>query len=127
MHVTFKHRGNFDKTHTYLTRAKKLNQDRIVRQYAEEGVTALRQATPKDTGESAQSWRYEIVYKGTGFSIFWTNDHVTKTGTPVVILLQYGHGTGTGGFVQGEDFINPAIRPIFEKISENLWKEVRAL
>lgn len=125
--VTFKHRGNFDRTYAFLVRARKLKLDSIIKQYAEEGVTALRTATPKDTGISAESWKYEIVHKRSGFSIYWTNDHVTDTGVPVVILLQYGHGTGTGGYVEGQDFINPAIRPIFDKISQNLWKEVSSL
>lgn len=124
--VTFRHRGGFDRAQSFLTRARKLKLDNIIRQYAEEGVSALRQATPKDTGLSAEGWRYEIVHKRGGFSLYWTNDHVTETGTPVVILLQYGHGTGTGGYVQGQDFINPAIKPIFDKISQNLWKEVIA-
>lgn len=125
--ITFRHRGGFDKSQLFLTRIKKLNQDQILRRYAEEGVSALRVATPKDTGLSSESWKYEIVQDSSGFRIFWTNDNLTENGVPVVILLQYGHGTGTGGFVEGEDFINPAIRPIFDKISENIWKEVNAL
>lgn len=125
--ITFKSRGGFDRSEKFLSRIRKLNQDKLIRQYAEQGVSALASATPKDTGLTAMSWRYEIQYRRGGFSIFWTNDNITDTGVPVVILLQYGHGTGTGEFVEGRDFINPAIRPIFEQIAENLWKEVNAL
>lgn len=126
--ITFKHTGNFKRTESFFSRLKRVqNQDRIIRQYAEQGVTALATATPKDTGITAGSWRYEIVRRRSGFSVYWTNDNITETGVPVVILLQYGHGTGSGEFVEGRDFINPAIRPIFEQIAENLWKEVNSL
>lgn len=125
--ITFKHKGNFEKSSRFLAALRKIKMDNIIRKYAEQGVAALRAATPKDSGVTAESWKYEIVQKAGGFSIYWTNDNVTREGTPIVILLQYGHGTANGEFVEGRDFINPAIRPIFENIEINLWKEVNSL
>lgn len=90
------------------------------------GAQALASATPVSSGLSAQAWGYEIVRKGKSVSIYWTNYNVTSDGTPVVILLQYGHGTGTGGYVQGQDFINPAIRKTMDQIADSVWKEVRS-
>lgn len=92
--------------------------------YGRAGVNALASATPVDSSLTASSWGYEIVRKGDVVGIYWTNSSVTEDGTPIVILLQYGHGTGTGGYVQGQDFINPAIRDVFDKIADNVWKEV---
>src|SRR5690606_8931403 len=97
----------------------------ILHRYGQAGVNALASATPVETGLSSESWDYEVYKDGKHVGITWTNHDVTITGVPVVILLQYGHGTGTGGYVQGHDFINPAIRPIFNKISEDLWKAVK--
>lgn len=88
------------------------------------GVSALASATPVASGLSAAAWDYVIERTNTRWSITWTNNHLTKDGTPVVLLLQYGHGTGTGGYVQGQDFINPAIRDTMNKIAEGVWKEV---
>lgn len=96
---------------------------RNLEKYAREGVTALASATPVDSGETAASWDYEIQ-KGNGkVSIYWTNSNIND-GVPIAVILQYGHGTNGGGYVQGRDYINPAIRPIFDKIAENAWKEV---
>ena len=92
-------------------------------EYARQGVQALASATPVDTGLTASAWGYEIQKSRGAYSIFWTNTNVI-TGTPVVIWLQYGHGTGTGGYVQGRDFINPAIQPIFDRIADSVWQEV---
>ena len=90
---------------------------------AQRGVDALRSATPIESGLSAESWSYEIEVKGGHVFISWINTNVVD-GTPVVILLQYGHGTGTGGYVMGRDFINPAIQPVMEQIANELWKKV---
>ena len=90
---------------------------------ARQGVAALASATPVDTSLTAASWDYEIKRSRGSCSITWTNSH-TVDGTPVAIMLQYGHGTGTGGYVQGEDYINPALRPIFNKIADSVWKAV---
>ena len=125
--IKFTQRGNFNNTERFLKGAGKINYRAILTKYALEGVTALRDNTPKDTGLTADSWDYEILVRGAGnFSITWTNTHLVD-GIPVVILLQYGHGTRGGTFVEGRDFINPAMRPIFDKIAENIWKEVTNL
>lgn len=90
---------------------------------AQQGVIALQSATPFDSGQTAMSWDYEIEITPSRVSIHWTNSH-REGGAPVAVLLQYGHGTGTGGYVQGRDYINPAIRPIFDQIAETVWKKV---
>lgn len=93
--------------------------------FGREGVAALAAATPVDSGVTAQSWRYR-VYRGSRPGIEWYNtNEVNGRGIPIVILIQYGHATGTGGYVQGRDFINPAIQPIFDRIADNVWKKVR--
>lgn len=124
--IKFKHRGNFNNTERFLKGAKSLQFDAILRQYAIQGVNALKINTPKDSGETAAAWDYEILKRSTGVTITWTNSHL-EDGLPIVILLQYGHGTRSGTFVEGRDFINPAMRPIFDTIAENLWKEVTSL
>ena len=88
-----------------------------------EGVAALSAATPRETGRAATSWGFETSGGGGKYTITWTNNDI-ENGFPVVIMLQYGHGTGTGGFVQGQDFINPAMRPIFDRIADKVWKAV---
>ena len=92
--------------------------------HAQRGVDALRAATPIDKGLTASSWTYEIVREGGNVTIWWSNTN-TINGFNVAIGLQYGHATGTGGWVQGYDFINPALRPIFDEIANNVWEEVR--
>lgn len=92
--------------------------------YGEMGVQALVEATPKRTGETANSWYYEILETPTGVSIVWNNSHVEKGYANIALLLQYGHGTRNGGYVQGIDYINPALAPIFEKIAKSAWEEV---
>jgi hypothetical protein len=96
---------------------------RSLEQYAQEGVDALSAATPVDSNLTATSWGYEIKRSGRSYSITWTNTNIVN-GTPIAILLQYGHGTGTGGYVRGRDYINPALKPIFDKIADNVWKAV---
>lgn len=97
---------------------------RALNQYAKQGVDALASVTPVESGATAASWSYEIQIRGGSASIFWTNSHLDPAGTPIAVMLQYGHGTGTGGYVQGRDYINPAIRPIFDQIANAVWKEV---
>lgn len=92
--------------------------------YGQMGVDALSNATPLDTGETATAWNYRIVSRGGRYTIEWFNNNMAGD-TPVVILIQYGHGTGTGGYVEGRDFINPAIRPIFDRIANEVWEEVK--
>lgn len=92
--------------------------------YGRLGAQALASETPVDSRLSSLSWHYKVEKKDGAWRVSWYNDNVTEDGTPIVILLQYGHGTGTGGYVQGRDFINPALKPIFDKISDGVWKAV---
>ena len=124
--VTFKHQGNFENFENFAKKMKR--RDYIIhnklKTYALKGVRALAAATPVDTGKTAASWNYEIHYTSKQVKIIWKNSSTTKDGIPIVILLQYGHGNGHGGYVEGRDFINPAIKPIFDEISREVWKEV---
>lgn len=123
MAVVIKHRGSFNNTRKFLTSVGKINFRNILDSYGQKGVIALASATPSDTGLTAKSWGYEIKINKGSFSLIWTNSNVVD-GVPIAIILQYGHGTRNGGFVQGRDYINPALQPIFDKISEDLWQEV---
>lgn len=124
--IKFTHRGDFDKMERFLRGYGKLNFKRLLESYGQEGVRALAAATPIDTGLTASSWSYQITISSSSFSISWTNSNV-QDGVPIAIILQYGHGTGTGGYVQGRDYINPAIQPIFDKIADEIWEEVGRL
>jgi hypothetical protein len=115
--------GSFNKTQSFLTNLGKIDITRILHSKGQEGVTALESVTPQETGLAAGSWYYEVSSSSNSFQIAWYNSDV-ENGFPVVIMLQYGYGTGTGGYVQGRDFINPAIQPIFDQISEDVWKAV---
>lgn len=115
--------GSFKKTEDYLARMKKLDIAAILNRYGQRGVIALSSATPVDSGETKASWYYKVVQKNGFASISWHNSHVVN-GVSVVILLEYGHATGTGGYVQGHDFINPAIRPIMDQIAADVRKVV---
>lgn len=117
------HGGSFKNTEKFLSAVKKIDYRAILEKYGKAGVAALASATPIDSGLTANSWGYEIQVSSSKFSITWTNTNVIN-GVPVAILIQYGHGTQNGGYVQGRDYINPALRPIFEKISRDVWKEV---
>ena len=115
--------GGWDNTESWL---RKMTDDSIFRQlehFGDEGVAALRSATPVDSGETANAWYYEIIQDSGSWSIVWGNNHV-EDGRPIAVLLQYGHGTGDGGYVQGRDYINPALRPIFDRITAEAWKAV---
>lgn len=115
--------GSFNNTEQFLKAMSKLDIMSILNKNGREGVSALSSATPLDTGRAASSWDYEIKKTSSSYTLAWTNSDV-ENGFPVVVMLQYGYGTGTGGFVQGEDFINPAIRPIFDRIANEIWKAV---
>lgn len=115
--------GSSKKTEDWLKKLAKSDFYSKMDEYGRRGVQALSSATPVDSGETASSWYYEIVRKNGYTSIEWRNDHMAGS-TPVAILLQYGHGTGTGGYVQGQDFINPAIQPIMDQIAADVWKVV---
>lgn len=115
--------GSFKKTEAFLRKMQKLDIPGVMHACGQEGVNALARATPIDTGNAAHSWSYEVSSSGGIHRIVWTNSDV-ENGFPVAIMLQYGYGTGTGGYVQGRDYINPAIRPTFDKIADKVWKAV---
>ena len=121
--IKFTHKGDFSKVTAYLERVKKGVSTKSLEKYAKEGVAALASATPVDTGLTASSWGYEIEQTKGRVRISFTNSNI-QNGIPIAIILQYGHGTGTGGWVEGRDYINPAIQPIFDKILQNAWREV---
>jgi hypothetical protein len=116
--------GDFSATEQFLASIQRGQMYRNLDNFAQRGVEALSAATPTDTGATAASWSYEINANPAGAIIAWTNTHLDEAGTPIAIMLQLGHGTGTGGYVQGRDYINPAIQPIFDEIANQVWKEV---
>lgn len=121
--ITIRQKGDFENTSRFLNRSKTILQLPELEKYGEIGVAALRETTPKDTGKTADSWSYKIERKGNQVSIAFLNSNFNQN-VPIAIIIQYGHATGTGGWVEGVDYINPAIRPLFNEIAENLWKEV---
>lgn len=123
MQITFRHRGSLSKTTQFLERAKHAIRLADLDKYGREGVAALASATPVDSGLTASSWYYEIEYTKSGAKITFKNSNI-QNGVPIAIILQYGHGTGTGGYVQGRDYINPAVQPIFDRIRDEAWREV---
>lgn len=121
--ITFESTGSFNKTESFLTQMSKGDIFQALEKYAQQGVSALSAATPVDSGATAMSWGYEIQKSRGSYSITWTNTNVVN-GAPIAIMLQYGHGTGTGGYVRGRDYINPAMKPVFDRIAEQVWKAV---
>lgn len=115
--------GSFDNLEKFLNKVERLDIAAIAGPLAQRGVDALRNATPVDTSLAAQSWDYEVTGSKYFVTIAWTNTNI-ESGFPVAIMLQYGHGTGTGGYVAGRDYINPAIRPVFDQIADEVWKAV---
>lgn len=124
--ITLRHKGDFSKIDRYLERVKEAARVGILDRYGQEGVSALASATPVDSGTTAGSWFYTIERQNGSAAIIFNNSHINK-GVPIAIILQYGHGTGTGGYVQGRDYINPAVQPLFDKIAEDAWREVTKL
>lgn len=121
--ISFRQKGDFSKLTNFLEKAKGTVKVGMLDRYGREGVAALSSATPVDSGLTASSWYYEIK-QGTGsISISFHNSNI-QDGVPIAVILQYGHGTGNGGWVEGRDYINPAIQPIFDKIANDAWKEV---
>lgn len=116
-------KGDFKNTRNFLKRLRRLDFESLLVKYAEEGVKALSEATPVRTGLTAASWDYDIVKEEGRVSIYWVNTHM-ESGVQIAVILDYGHGTGTGGYVHGRHFISPAIQPIFDQIAEAAWKEV---
>jgi len=121
--ITITQKGSFKNTERYLARLKAAQLFAVLNKYGSLGQNALSNATPVESGLTAASWYYTIEQRPGYYSIRWHNTHI-EDGRPIAILLQYGHGTGTGGYVQGRDYINPAIRPIFDQMANEAWKEV---
>lgn len=124
--ISFRQKGDFSKLTRYLEKVKEVARIGDLDKYGRQGVAALESATPKDTGLTSKSWKYEIKQSKGSVSISFYNTNI-QNGVPIAILLQYGHGTRNGGWVQGRDYINPAIQPIFDEIAKSAWKEVTSL
>lgn len=121
--------GKFERTKKFLETAKNINNIRrrfAIESIAESGVNALYKATPVDTGKTASSWSYEITEKNGKITVSWNNSNVNK-GVNIAVILQYGHGTKNGGYVRGIDYINPALKPIFNKMADDMWRAVVSL
>lgn len=121
--IKIKHKGDYSKVTKYFERIRKAVSTRMLEKYGQRGVEALASNTPVDTGLTAKSWYYEIEIKNGTARISFCNSNI-QNGVPIAIILQYGHGTRNGGWVEGRDYINPAIQPIFDEIVKNAWKEV---
>lgn len=121
--IRFKHKGDFKHTEHFFQRVTRRSYLNTLKKYGQAGVDALASTTPVDSGTTAGSWSYEIEENNGGYAIYWSNSNI-QDGVNIAVILQYGHGTGTGGYVRGQDYINPAIRPIFDQIAEEAWEEV---
>jgi hypothetical protein len=121
--INFSNTGDFSKTFNFLNNVKKDTMTSVLESFGQEGVTALSANTPKDSGETANCWSYKIEKSNGQTKISWYNSNVIN-GVSIAIILQYGHGTKNGGYVEGRDYINPAMKPIFDKIADRAWKEV---
>lgn len=124
--ISFRQKGDFSKLTRYLERVKQAINRGILDRYGRAGVAALSSATPVDSGLTASSWDYVIENRNGSASIIFTNSNINH-GVPIAIILQYGHGTRNGGWVQGRDYINPAIQPVFDNLVEEAWREVTKL
>lgn len=124
--ISYTTRGDLKKTDTFLRKLLKQDLTTILHRYGKKGVEALSAATPVDTGKTAASWDYKVTESAGSATITWTNSNVNN-GVPIALILQYGHGTGTGGYVQGRDYIKPAIQPVLDDLVHALWKEVTEL
>ena len=126
MGIVFKHSGSFNKTEKFLQFATDIdNLQGSLDSYAQRGVSALAAATPKDSGGTANAWSYRIIRKKGSIKIEWLNSNLDSQGTPIAVLIQYGHATRNGSWVQGRDFINPAMRSVFDDIADGIWQEVQ--
>ncbi len=124
--ITFRQEGDFSKLTSFLEKSKELFNVGILDKYGRKGVEALAAATPIDSGETANSWYYRIENKNGSSAIVFCNSHI-QNGVPIAIILQYGHGTRNGGWVEGRDYINPALQPIFDELAKEAWKEATKL
>jgi len=122
--ISTKVSGSFENTNKFLAYLQSREMFNSLESYGKKGVDALENATPTDTGLTARSWRYRIIKDRGRYTIEWYNTNV-QNGSNIAILIQYGHGTGTGGWVQGRDYINPAIQPIFDQIANEVWEKVK--
>lgn len=125
MPIYFESTGSFKNLERFLSKMSKLEIRSTLEKFGSKGVEALAAATPVGTGLAASSWGYEVTNSGRSWTITWTNADI-ENGYPVAVMIQYGHGTGTGGYVQGIDYINPALRPIFQEIADDVWKVVKS-
>lgn len=121
--ISFTHSGDFKKTSRFLSGLQHVIQTNKLHHYGELGVEALSRATPRDTGKTAQSWGYEIEEKPGSITIYWRNSHVER-GVNIALILDMGHATRNGGFIEGLHYIDPAIQPVFEKMANEVWREV---
>lgn len=117
-------KGSFKNTEVFLNNLLKPIKRSTLDKYGRMGVNILEEVTPKDTGKTAKSWSYTIDYKKNGTTISWYNDNITKDGSPIAIMLQYGHATNNGGYVKGKDYLNPRLSELFDKMAEDIWEEV---
>lgn len=124
--IVFKQKGNLKKTSEFMVRSLKMKPKEILEKYALEGTKALASATPIDSGETARAWGYEITEGKGSYTISWTNSNIVD-GVSIAILIQYGHGTRNGGYVKGRDYINPALKSIFNDLANDAWKEITRL
>lgn len=124
--INFTHKGNFNNIERFITRHTKITPIimAILHKYGKRGVEYLKEATPKDTGKTAESWTYSIEEDNGSYKIVWSNTNVADGWTNIAVLLQYGHATRNGGYVKGVDYINPAIEKVFNNLAEDAWKEV---
>lgn len=121
--ITVESKGNFDNTEKLLKRIKSRDYLKVLDKFGQQGVTALSGATPTRSGKTDSSWDYEVLVSGGGVTLQWTNSNINN-GVSIAIILQYGHGTRNGGYVVGRDYINPAMRPLFDKMADEAWKAV---
>lgn len=121
--ITFRQKGDFSKLTRYLERVKHVVRRSDLDKYGREGVAALSSATPVDSGLTATSWYYKIESANNSLRLAFYNSNI-QNGVPIAVVVQYGHATGTGGWVEGTDYINPALRPVFDNILKSLWREV---
>ncbi len=122
--IEIRQKGDFSKLNSFFERCKEIFKHGELDKYGRAGVEALESATPRDTGKTAASWSYEISHKNGSTTITFKNSNTTDYGVPIAILIQYGHGTRNGGFVEGIDYINSALKPVFEEMANDAWKEV---
>jgi hypothetical protein len=124
--IRFTSKGDFKRTQKFLNAMTGNHIEHVLNQYGQKGVEALREATPKDTGRTADSWYYTLEISNGRYAIVWANSNINKY-VNIAVIIQYGHGTRNGGWVEGRDYINPAMQPLFDELANKLWKEVTSV